>query len=103
MTHRQFAELVAEMRAAQIAWGIVKGNRVYSEMPQQIAHCNCMRLEAAVDAALFKMNDKDFEQYVEEVKQEFVTAANALEWNTETRTKCETLLIAYDQMKDKLF
>lgn len=61
MTPKQIAELIAAMRAAQETWDIVKDNSFYSEIQQKIAHRNCVQLEAAVDAALLKMTDKDFE------------------------------------------
>lgn len=45
---------------------------------------------------------KEFEQYLHDTRNEFVTAVNKLQWNTGFRTKCENLLIAYDQMKQAL-
>lgn len=46
--------------------------------------------------------DKKFENYLIETRGEFVKAVNELQWNTGFRTKCENLLIAFDQMKQAL-
>lgn len=46
--------------------------------------------------------DKKFENYLHETRGEFVKAVNELQWNTGFRTKCENLLIAFDQMKQAL-
>lgn len=45
---------------------------------------------------------KEFEQYIHDTRNEFVEEVNQLQWNTGFRTKCENLLIAYDQMKQAL-
>ena len=45
---------------------------------------------------------KEFEQYINNTRNEFVEGVNKLQWDTEFRTKCENLLIAFDQMKAAL-
>ena len=45
---------------------------------------------------------KEFEQYIHDTRNDFVEEVNQLQWNTGFRTKCENLLIAYDQMKQAL-
>lgn len=46
--------------------------------------------------------DKNFENYLHITRNEFVEAVNQLQWNKGFRTKCENLLIAFDQMKQEL-
>lgn len=55
----------------------------------------------------FKKDDKllmeeEFKQYIKEARYHFVSAVNKTEWNTELRTECENLLIAYDQMAERI-
>lgn len=40
--------------------------------------------------------NEDLEKDIITAKDEFILAVNTLEWNTEFRTKCENLIIAYD-------
>lgn len=44
----------------------------------------------------------DFDEYIREERDAFVLAINEAPWNTKQRTQAENLLIAYDQMRDKL-
>lgn len=45
---------------------------------------------------------KDFIQYLSEARDQFVQAINKQQWNTELRTEAENILIAYDQMREKI-
>jgi hypothetical protein len=47
-------------------------------------------------------DDKQFKQYVRRERDAFVRFINDLEWNRPLRTACENLIIAYDQMKERL-
>lgn len=47
-------------------------------------------------------DDAQFKQYVRRERDAFVRFINELEWNRPLRTACENLLIAYDQMRDRL-
>ena len=47
------------------------------------------------------MAEETFNDFTKQARIEFVNYINSLEWNNELRTKCEDLLIAYDQMKAK--
>jgi len=47
------------------------------------------------------MAEQTFNEFTKQARIEFVNYINSLEWNNELRTKCEDLLIAYDQMKAK--
>lgn len=47
------------------------------------------------------MAEQTFNEFTKQARIEFVNYINSLEWNNELRTKCEDLLIAYDQMKTK--
>lgn len=47
--------------------------------------------------------DKNFEQYLNETRSEFIKEVSKLKWDTSFRIKCENLLIAFDQMKDSLY
>jgi hypothetical protein len=46
--------------------------------------------------------EPDFIDYINEARDKFVLFMNAQDWNTELRKQAEVLLIAYDQMGDKL-
>ena len=43
-----------------------------------------------------------FLEYISAAREQFVTAINNQEWNTQMRVEAENLLIAYDQMREKL-
>ena len=47
------------------------------------------------------MKNADFKEYLKKEKAAFISAVNAIEWNTFFRTKCENIIIAYDQILDK--
>jgi len=58
---------------------------------------------AGFDAALLKMSDK--EQFLEAVFEErnaFCNEIHKQHWDTKMRTAAESLLIIYDQMKERL-
>ena len=44
----------------------------------------------------------DFLEYVSDSRDEFIIFINSLPWDTELRTACESLIICFDQMKDRL-
>jgi len=46
---------------------------------------------------------KEFQAFVTQERRNFVNAVNSQKWDTEMRTASENLLIAFDQMKEKLF
>lgn len=46
---------------------------------------------------------KEFQAFVTQERRNFVNAVNSQKWDTEMRTASENLLIAFDQIKDKLF
>lgn len=49
------------------------------------------------------IEDNDlFMGYITEARDEFVLTIQQQEWNTEMRTAAEDILIAYDQMKQRL-
>jgi len=43
-----------------------------------------------------------FEDYIRNARDGFTSFINAFEWRTDLRTHCENLLIAYDQMRERL-
>ena len=46
--------------------------------------------------------EPSFLEYLQDARKEFVDLINSQEWNAKLRTGCEDLLIAFDQMYDKL-
>lgn len=46
--------------------------------------------------------EKEFEKYVSETRDEFVLWVKSLVLNPEQRVKAENILIAYDQMRERL-
>jgi hypothetical protein len=44
--------------------------------------------------------DKHLVNDLKKIRQKFCDAVNKLEFNTEFRTKCDSFLIAYDQLLD---
>lgn len=50
-----------------------------------------------------KQKSKDFEEYINNQRSNFLKVINNQDLNTETRTAVESIIIAYDQMKEKLF
>lgn len=47
-------------------------------------------------------NKKGFLDAVKHTREHFVTSIVSQEWNTQMRTSAESLLVMYDQMRDKL-
>ncbi len=47
-------------------------------------------------------DDRQFRQYVRRERDSFVRFINQGEWNRPLRTACENLLIAYDQMAQRI-
>lgn len=45
---------------------------------------------------------QDFDLYIVEARNRFVDKINQQEWRTELRTEAENLLVAYDQMREKI-
>jgi hypothetical protein len=46
--------------------------------------------------------EETFEDYMRNARNEFVESIISREWNTEMRTAADDILIAYDQMKEKI-
>ena len=46
--------------------------------------------------------EETFEDYMRNARNEFVEEINKQDWNTELRVAAENILIAYDQMRDKI-
>lgn len=45
--------------------------------------------------------DEEFENYLQNAKEDFCNKINSMEWNTELRTESESFVIAFDQLFDK--
>jgi len=50
-----------------------------------------------------KEQEETFEEYLGNARSEFIEAVDAQEWNNLLRTEAENILIAYDQMRERLF
>lgn len=46
--------------------------------------------------------EETFDQFIGNERDAFVKSINEQEWNTQMRTSAESLLIAYDQMRERL-
>ena len=54
------------------------------------------------DESPIKEDGEDFDNYVVLARDEFVKEVNKQDWNTQLRMTAENLLIAYDQMRQRL-
>ena len=54
------------------------------------------------DESPIKEDGEDFDNYIVLARDEFVKEVNKQDWNTKLRMTAENLLIAYDQMRQRL-
>jgi hypothetical protein len=46
--------------------------------------------------------EPEFEKFISEARDQFVRKVNEQEWDTQLRMEAENLLVAYDQMRERL-